>query len=180
MTLVAIDVDGVVADLHCEWLKRYNADYNDRLSVDSIRVWGMHKVVKPECGRRIYDYLSDSTLYDNVPSIHLALAGIRRIRDANFKIVFVSSCVVGSMDAKARWLERHGFIDGSSITKKTFIACSDKHLIRADVLIDDYPLNLDEFPAKTVLFTQPWNLSAYGYARMIGWRDIDYLLDEIS
>ena len=64
--IIAMDVDSVVADLGTAWLNRYNRDYNDNMTNENILSWDTHKYVKPECGKKIYEYIEDPSLYDEV------------------------------------------------------------------------------------------------------------------
>ena len=56
---VAVDVDDVCADLLTEWLYRYNLEYEDNLTVADVDRWDLSEQVKPECGKKIYNYLRD-------------------------------------------------------------------------------------------------------------------------
>ena len=55
--IILVDVDGVVANLADEWIKRYNADWDDNLTKEKIKTWGIVEHIKPECGNRIYEYI---------------------------------------------------------------------------------------------------------------------------
>lgn len=133
---LGVDVDEVCANLLGEWLRRYNLRYNDTKRPEDIRGWSMTENVKPECGEAIYDILHEPDLYDAVRPIPGALDAVQELRADGHRVVFVSSCVVGSVDAKVRWLIRHRFLPMQS-QQKDFIACSDKVLIGADFLFDD-------------------------------------------
>ena len=55
--ILAFDIDGVLADLHTAWLDEYNKDFDDNLTISYITQWEMDKFVKPECGKKIFNYL---------------------------------------------------------------------------------------------------------------------------
>jgi 5'-nucleotidase len=156
--IVACDVDEVVVDLMPEWIGRYNADYGDTLTVDAIHKWEIEEFVKPECGRRIYDYLSDDDLYESSQPVPDAIGGILALRDMGIRVVFVTS---QDHPRKRAWLERHGLL---TLTRRgssdDYVAASDKGLVCGDVLIDDYLHNLERFdrPWRTpIIFDRPWN-----------------------
>lgn len=163
MQTVLVDVDGVTADSHKTWLNFYNQDYHDWLTFDKIKSWGIHQYVKPECGRKIYDYLRRPDFYDNTLPVMGAVEGVGLLRRLGYKVVFVSA---GMFPAKVDWLAREGFLvdfpyaDHRPETARDVILCNDKSMIRGDYLIDDYPGNLAEFPGKRILFDQPWNEDA--------------------
>jgi 5'(3')-deoxyribonucleotidase len=53
---IAFDQDQVLADLLTEWVSRYNTEYNDNLRPEDIKNWNWHNLVKPECGKKIYNH----------------------------------------------------------------------------------------------------------------------------
>jgi 5'-nucleotidase len=143
---ILIDVDGVVAQTHTEWLRRYNHDWNDHLTSEMITNWGIHEFVKPECGTKIYKYLSDPDLYDNVEPVPHALWGVNTLRSMQHRCVFLSA---GVHAGKRDFLFRHGFIT----TEKDLIIAQDKSLIMGQILIDDGVHNIQDFKQGTgVLF----------------------------
>lgn len=155
--IILVDVDGVVADLHTEWLRRYNLDYDTDLGKEDISSWSMHKLVVPECGTKIYDYLKLPEIYDLVQPIEGALDGIKSIRKMGHRVVYLSA---GFYPAKVRWLNYNGFLSGRTsnwASAEDVIIAFDKSLIKGDVLIDDRLKNVDEFHGPAILFDQPWN-----------------------
>jgi 5'(3')-deoxyribonucleotidase len=52
MKQVLIDMDGVITDLLEKWVRIYNDEYHDDLTVEKFgsEFSGIHKMVKPECG----------------------------------------------------------------------------------------------------------------------------------
>lgn len=163
--IIACDGDAVCCDLMPEWLRRYNQDFNDTLTLDRIRGWGLHEYVKPECGHKIYEYLGDPDLYASVQPVEGALAGVRLLREMGHTVVFATSCHYGMTDQKARWFERHGFSaakpDGG--LPRDFIAINDKLKLDADLLIDDGAHYVrpwvEEKRRRAILFEYPWNKS---------------------
>lgn len=169
----AVDVDGVAADLLPRWIELYNQGYDDDLTCAEITAWETHKFVKPECGIRIYHYLDRSDLYDGVLPIEGALDGVRELRDMG-RVVFVTSCT-GSAMAKAKidWMFRHGFLDEpKKLGMADVVITSDKSLVRADLMIDDYGKNLFDFGGMGILYDAPYNQHVKGFPRAEGWEDV--------
>lgn len=152
---ILFDVDGVLADLHTAWLKRYNLEYNDKLVVNDMTQWDIECLVKPECGTKIFDFL-DYTIYEEVKPFRGALTAVRYARQWS-RVVFVTTPCNNHGGAKLVWLNKHGF----EVDKKDYIECHDKSLIRGDVLIDDCPENLLNFVGLAILFDRPWNWSSW-------------------
>lgn len=155
---IAVDVDDVCADLLTEWLRRYNRDHGDNLTPEDVDGWDLAPQVKTECGKLIYRYLHDDDLYLDIKPHPHALAAVELMRRAGHRVLFVTSCVVGSVDAKVHWLMDHGFLPHGNM-QRDFIAASDKSLIRADYLIDDHVGNLEGLSERTrgILIERPHN-----------------------
>lgn len=164
--VLGIDIDGVLCDLHAPWLRMYNEEYDDTLSKSAITAWDLSKFVKPECGKRIFDYLDRAdALYDAAPPIAGALGAVERIRKEGFQVYFVTSCDgYGSFDAKKDWLVHNGFCETPDEAHKYTIAAFSKAMVATDILIDDRDKNCQEFTLSrpglrlSVLFPQPWNV----------------------
>jgi 5'-nucleotidase len=155
---IAVDVDDVCADLLSEWLRRYNLDYGDSLLPEDITAWDLHQFVKPKCNKLIYEYLrATPCLYDNIHPIQGARAAVRNMRADGHRVIFVTSCTVGTVDAKMRWLIRWGFLPKGN-HQRDFIAAADKASVKADVLIDDHVANVQGYPGPSILITRPHNL----------------------
>ena len=79
-----------------------------------------------------------------------------------------------SLNDKIFWLHEHfPFIHWSQI-----FLCGNKSLIKADIMIDDHPKNLDYFDGRTLMFTQPTNihLKTSKHQRVDSWKEIKKLL----
>lgn len=151
--IIACDVDGVVADLLTNWLRWYNMGYDDHLAPEDITSWETDKFVKPECGKKIFTYLDDPRLYDEVFPYYGALKTINMLKSLGHRIIYPTKSPLASAGRKYYWLKQYGFIEDD----KDYIELNDKSLVRADVLMDDYYKNLDNFVGTKVLFAQPWN-----------------------
>ena len=173
--IIAVDIDGVCADLHHAWLGRYNKDYDDTLTAEQITEWDMTKFVKPECHTKIFDYLHDKRLYDDVPALPGALQGVQDLRDMGHRVIFATATNVQMAGRKLHWLETHGFLKLTYGThSKDFVEAQDKGLVRADCLIDDGLHNLELFQGVKVLMHCQHNASDNNrdaYYRAYGWPD---------
>jgi 5'-nucleotidase len=158
MKTILVDVDGTVARLHDEWYRRYNNDYNDNLTDEKVTGWSLHKFVKPECGEKIYSYLSDPSLYDNVKPYDGSLFVIKELAKRGYNIVYVSAGISGAV-AKYNWLLREKFILTSYQPEAYFIVAFNKSLILGDMLIDDRDKNVMEYPRGGILLDRPYNLA---------------------
>jgi 5'(3')-deoxyribonucleotidase len=170
---ILVDVDGVLADIHTPWLGMYNADWHDHLRLCDITRWEMHELVKPECGKKIYDYLARPDFYRRASVIPCALEGVKELRRFG-EVVFVTS---GFFETKLEWLSRNGFIGADWRFSKDVVMCQDKSMVIGDVLVDDRPVNLKGFTG--ILFDQPWNRSELVYLRAYSWGNVLEIVQDL-
>ena len=170
---IAFDVDGTTADLHTVWLDRYNNDYGDNLKVSDIKAWEIHRFVKPECGKHIYDYLQDPSIYDDVKPIDNCLEVIDRLRDIA-DVIHVTHSTSGHKGRKLRWLMEHGLM----IAGDRYIEQEDKSSVPAHFLLDDYDKNVRDFKGQGVLLSQSWNQDATDLQRVSTWDDFYYYIKD--
>jgi 5'(3')-deoxyribonucleotidase len=163
--IVGLDVDDVLLDLTTVWLEEYNREYDDSLDKSRLHTWDLYKYVKPECGKRIYGFLSPG-LYDRVQPFPGAVEFVQAIRDMGHEPRYITACgdpkktakVAAFALAKTQCLHRHGIKERSEI----LIAKRDKSRAPVDMLIDDRIDNVESFRnGLGVLFTQPWNRSSF-------------------
>jgi len=166
--IIAMDVDGVCGDLLSPWIKKYNFDWEDNLSVDEITDWDIHQFVKPQCCSHIYSYIEDPSIYDEVLPIEGAINGVFYLKTLGYRVVFVTHSTEGHSGRKYRWLFDHDFIDMSD----DYIECKDKSLLMADYIVDDYIINVNSFRGKSVLFTQPYNKRFLFTPRADNWVEV--------
>lgn len=174
--IIAVDVDGVCADLASTWIEKYNMDYSDNLNVNDIKDWNIHHFVKPICGHKIYEYLEYPELYDMVHPIENSKDGIEYLRQLGFRIIFVTSSTRGASGRKYDWLNEWGFIT----TLKDYVEAQDKSLILADYMIDDYDVNINLFKGIGILFSQEWNKTSNITPRCNNWIDVCKFFENIK
>jgi 5'-nucleotidase len=140
---VILDMDGILADLLTPWLARYNADYGDQLTVAEVTAWDLHTIVRPACGRAVYQYLRDPDLFRHLPLIPGAQEAVDTLRRRGWDPVIVTAAGSTQHAAKAAWLHEHF----PAIPADHLVFTAGKTLIPAGVFIDDAPHNLIPYRA---------------------------------
>lgn len=167
--IIAVDVDDVVADLISEWLRYYNNDYNDNVTVDDIKSWNIHEYVK--CGIKIYDYLDKPRLYDTVIPVENSIWGVNTLREMSYRVVFVTSTNINQNGQKLMWLQKYTFLPNQVKFERDYVEAVDKSLVYCDYLIDDKPDNIINSRGKGLLFTRPHNQDSK-LLRVENWYDV--------
>lgn len=172
--ILALDVDGTCADTHTPWIARYNADWNDRLSLADITDWDISKFVKPDCGKKIFDYPEDRTIYRDVLPMDGAQEAVRELRGLGHRVIFVTTTSEKVAGAKITWLRQFGLLPKYRFCDPDYIECgNDKSLIRADVLVDDNPQHISDWlGSHAIVFDRPWNRKFNWKFRALCWSHV--------
>lgn len=172
---ILCDMDGVVADFCTTVLDRYNKKYDDNLKVEDITSYGMHLVVKPECGLDIYNIYAEEGIFANCALIPGAKEVLGYCLGRGHEVVFVTKAVDFSQycfPEKQKWVNAHF----PEIGHEKMVFTGQKHLVRGDVLIDDHTNNLEKFEGRRILVDAPWNQGfdhrAHNMMRLKSWPEI--------
>jgi 5'-nucleotidase len=173
-SIIGFDADGIVCALHQPWLDWYNKKWNDHLKLENITEWFFHKVTKKECGKQLYDWLKIPTIYEGVKPIPGAIDMINTLRNDGHEVVIVTHPAGGprTIPDKAAWFEKWM----PDFPQDNIIYTLKKDLIKLDFLVDDSPINIENYrkawPNSQILtIAYPYNkivedivdVRAYGY-----------------
>lgn len=153
---IALDVDGVLADVIESWLI-YSNKIRSSISKDEITNWDFWKKFKINR----YDFYEElSTCWKNWNSIPPTEDNLSVITEnlSNFGQVDIVTARELSTDSFVKnWLKQH------DITYQNYVSVIDgpmKADLDYDVFIDDSPLNAIKFLERkknVLLYSQPWN-----------------------
>lgn len=177
---IIVDLDDTTVDLKTEWLALYNEKYNDNMLIADATDFTLANVVKPECGIKVNEFLT----YDLFRNLKPLAGAIEALKYLNSKhtIHIVSAHHVAhpqSALAKLEWCNQHlPFLDQDYIT-----LCRQKHLISADVIVDDKYQTIAACSAFMAAATiaWPWNTVGAHYYDLYAqdYRDTEKCWNEI-
>jgi len=162
----ATDMDHVIADLLSEWLKRYNRDYNDNLKPSDVTMWNWHSLTKKECGKKIYDYLDDPSIFRSLPVIKDSQAVLYEMSKDCEIVAITSPFNFENVLPKHQWLDEHF----PFIKKDNRVYVGNKSLIDCDYLLDDKNSNLEQGNFIPLLFSAPHNKDEKRFTRIKDWQ----------
>jgi 5'(3')-deoxyribonucleotidase len=164
---IAIDMDGVIADLVPKQLACYNRDFQQNLTLTDLHGKKLRQLVKNP--QAVMSYYDEPDFFRDLKVIEGSQETIRALQ-SKYEI-FISTAameVPHSFQAKYQWLKEHfAFIPDTHI-----VFCGDKSIIHADYLIDDNSSHFAGFKGKGILFTAPHNVYEEGHIRVNHWRDV--------
>ncbi len=157
------DQDGILADCIGHWLKKIEERYGVKASYTDITQWSPHKAA-PYVGKvtadQVYGLLREPGFFLDMPPLPGAIEALKLLNDRFNVFVVTGPSGPQSIMDKFAWLAKHA----PFIKEEQIITCNVKHktLIKADVIIDDNPDILVQYPqvwpgAMSVGIEYPYN-----------------------
>ncbi|MGJ1263244.1 5' nucleotidase, NT5C type [Sphingobacterium spiritivorum] len=170
--IIALDMDGVLADNQQHYLTYY---YNETgIRLDPSTMLGKPEGLGLPDETAIYRYLHTEGYFRTLPVAEDAIEVVRELQ-SKYTIYVVSAAMEfpHSLREKFDWLaEYFPFISWENI-----VFCGDKSIIKTDYLLDDHISNLRTFQGKPLLFNSFHNVNEQGYERLMNWKEVgEYFL----
>jgi 5'(3')-deoxyribonucleotidase/uncharacterized protein with PQ loop repeat len=166
---IAVDMDEVIADSFSEHLRRYNQQTGANLTEVMVRQNGLRPLIPNERHEEYSRIPYDDGFFADLEVIEGSRNALEQL--SQHHDIFITSAameVPTSFEAKFKWLEKHfPFIPPARI-----VFCGDKHIINADVLIDDRSRHFKEFRGIGILFTAPHNANEAAPLRAKDWNEV--------
>ena len=170
MQRLAIDMDGVIADVYEQFFRYDEIDFGKRRPLEEVV-----GIEERKAFPYINEYVYRQGFFRTAPVVKDSIDILARLNE-NYEVFIVSAAMEfpQSLPEKLAWLQEHF----SFLTWQQFVFCGSKTIIDADIMIDDHFKNLDLFKGTTILFTQPHNQlkNAGRHKRASSWDEIASLL----
>lgn len=138
--VVAIDCDGVLADWLGYVIPVANILFNKNIKQSDLTGWDLYDIIDdPKAKTTLYDYLNQTKMILDMDPYEEALRGMAVLKEFA-EIYVVTSPMINYPNwilHRNKWLKTHFDID-----KNHVIHTSAKHLVQADLFIDDKPENV--------------------------------------
>ena len=170
MERIAVDMDGVIADVTEQFFRWDERDFGRRRSLAEVE--GKKEI---EAFPRLREYVYTTGFFRTAPVMEHSQEILRQVNE-NYELFIVSAATEfpQSLSEKQEWLNEHF----PFITWHQMVFCGIKTIVNADIMIDDHFKNLDHFPGTTLLYSQPHNLHINNgkHKRVHSWPDIASIL----
>jgi len=164
---IAIDMDGVLADVESHFLTWYERDYGEKFTKkdlegkteeDAFPIKGMVK-----------KFASTKSFFSTVPVMKGAVEAVKKLKK-DYEIYIVSAAMEfpQSLVEKRSWLSEHF----PFIHWKNIVFCGDKSIIDTNIMIDDHLKNLDYFKGETIMFSAFHNVDFDNHTRANNWEEV--------
>ncbi|PQA95605.1 5'(3')-deoxyribonucleotidase [Chryseobacterium shigense] len=170
MKRIIVDMDGVMADVYHQLVQ-----FEKRDSGREIEVNGLVGIPEIEAFPNGKKHVNEVGFFRTLPVMEGSREALEYI-NSKYELYIVSAGMEfpNSLREKFDWLAEHfPFISWEQI-----VLCGSKKVVHGDVMIDDYPKNLDHFAGEKIIFTQPHNklIENENYKRVHSWEDIMKIL----
>ena len=164
---IAIDMDGVLANVEPQLVKFYNEQYGAAVTLEGIQgLSGAEAFPEDKVERRI---VNTPGFFRNLEVMPGAINAVKKLME-DYEVYVVSAATEFplSLYEKYEWLQEYfPFIDWRHI-----VLCGDKSIINTDYMIDDYCKNLDVFKGKTLMFHAYHNTQLNHHFRVRAWSEV--------
>ncbi|MBD1364315.1 5'(3')-deoxyribonucleotidase [Mucilaginibacter sp. ZT4R22] len=170
---IAIDMDGVIADVEQQFLDWYQRDYGTLFTKDDL-AGKNDDTLFPEAGLARRFVLSPG-FFLSLPVMDGAVEAVKKLMET-YEVYIVSAAMEFplSLPEKLEWLN----INFPFISWRNIVFCGDKSIINTDYMIDDHLKNLDNFKGKTIMFHAYHNVSANHHVRANNWDEVLNILSK--
>ncbi len=166
MQRIAVDMDGVIADITEQFFLYDEKDFGKRKLLEEVM--GIKELEAFPHSRK---YVYRKGFFRTAPVVKDSREIVSELNKL-YEVFIVSAATEfpQSLSEKQEWLNEHfPFIQWQQI-----VFCGLKTIIDADIMIDDHFKNLDHFTGSTLLFSQPHNLhqNEGRHKRVHSWKEI--------
>jgi len=170
MRTIAIDMDGVLADVYQQFIDMHFTE-----SGTILQRRDMVGLPEAKAFPHLLKHVNTKGFFETAPLIPGGHQVVKEL-STHYKIFIVSAATEFplSLTEKHTWLNKYF----PFISWQQMVFCGSKEIIKTDIMIDDHFKNLDGFDGKTFLFTQPHNekSSPGKHERVNNWDEIRKIL----
>lgn len=169
---ILVDMDDVVTNYLEDMVKEYNKIYNTNHSIEEITEWK----IPDSFEHGLFSVHNVSDVLTRVTPKADSIKYINKWIDEGYQVYIVSDCVncAKRYGEKIKWLQ--AYLPKFDISH--FIPCSEKHIVKGDILIDDNLDNLEKWSLENpyghdLLFTAQHNKELQDERRVDSFEEVD-------
>lgn len=167
---ILVDMDSILADFLQGILDLHNAETGDTAVKADVKTWDHQFAGGQDC----YTYFKRPGFFRGLAPIDGAKDALKLLHERANTLIVSSATITDVPTEKFKWLDKHmGFFP-----RKNVIFAAKKGFVRGDVLIDDYPVNAEEWlpmnpGGKVITLAYGYNIDYPHYGlRATNWPDL--------
>lgn len=166
---IAIDIDNTITNMSEVLLQMCNSHYGTSYTYQDITRYDFFDKTFDDPWR----FTNTRQFWDDVDVDKAAIKQIKSWIMLGHRVLLVTASHFNDMlGYKIKTTLAKIGLPENYLGEKDIVITQDKSLIRCDIMIDDYPPNLDASCAdKKILVDQPWNRDETTYSWITSWQD---------
>lgn len=178
---IAIDFDCTLFPTVESVIEVYNRRYNDNISIDQLTKYSLYDSLDKDVADKMFDIFRDKETYENLKPYEYAVEAVKQLVNKGHEIFIATATDIASIGWKANLLQKYF----PFIPKNNLIRINHKHLLKVDIIIDDYLVNLTDSSAEKICFNHVWNRDKdidkkYNIHRVYAWNDVLDIINDIE
>ena len=166
---IAIDMDDVLADTLARFIERYNTEFSQSLTKNTLSGMNFEDVIPNDRRSAVAAYPHDPEFFNDLDVFPYSQEVVRSL--AQRYEVFIATAAMEyppSFAAKFSWLQANfPFIPSSHV-----VFCGDKSILAVDFLIDDNSRHFTRLRGQGILFEAPHNIHETDHPRVRDWYEV--------
>ena len=171
--IIFVDMDEVIADAYGHFIRLYNREFGENLSLAEIKHGEAWQNVPLERQARVKQYHWEPGFFRDLDPMEHSQDVLKELSSRHeVYIATAATQFPNSLREKSDWLDLYF----PFIHWKNRILCGDKSILKGDVLIDDRSYNLQSFDGRSIMYASPHNNGSNGFEKVYNWLEIKDLL----
>lgn len=172
---ILFDCDGVINNFQEHLLEILNKRHKTSYTINDI----VHYDWLPDTFDDCWVYIEEKSFWDTIIINREAIDTIEQlVREGHTIYLATASHFTPILGYKIT--KMLSYFDTNLVGERNVIVGKDKSMIMGDLLVDDYPRNLEKFKGKTICYAQPWNLHYTRTKRTNNWQEIKELIKNLK
>ena len=152
--IVLCDIDNTIINTEQLIVDEYNRRYNKSITLDDVTCWNYFS---DKVDSDFFEFLTKPKAWNDVQPIESICKLVQTmVAQPDYFTVYL---VTATNPLKTELQEKFTIaLKLTRVDKRHIIVCNDKHLLRGDIMIDDYTKNIDDTLCSNCwLIDRPWN-----------------------
>lgn len=172
---ILFDCDGVINNFQEHLLNILNIKHNTSYTIQDI----IHYDWLPDTFEDCWVPIEEKSFWDTITIDRKAIDTIEKlVKDGHTIYLATASHFTPILGYKIT--KMLSYFDTNLVGERNVIVGKDKSMIMGDLLIDDFPKNLDKFKGETICFSQPWNNNYHKTKRTNNWEEIQSIINNMK
>lgn len=169
--ILLIDMDQTICDLITPFLKIYNRECNDNLTINDITEYNLANFVKSEYKHKVVEIFTTPGFFLNLEPLPYSIEVLNRLKRSHSIWIVTKPMKGKSVDEKVEWVRHY-----LPFLESNLIFTDKKYMIRGDMLFDDCPEYIADFHSNTVVMDYPYNRNVRADFRVNNWLEFEQIV----